>query len=202
MSASLPADYFAQLYRESDDPWRISSGWYERRKRALLMASLPRERFSVAFEPGCSNGELTVQLASRCDRLIAWDVVEDVLARTRRRTSTLSGVEVRKGSLPVDWPDERADLIVLAEVGYYLNETDLNQAISTAVSRLNPSGVLAAVHWRHFAPDYPLTGDQVHHLINTHKDLHRLGGYQDTDFLLDIWTLGPVASVAGQTGVL
>ena len=61
VTPSLPADYFARLYSESDDPWRISLGWYERRKRALLMASLPHERFSVVFEPGCSNGELTIQ---------------------------------------------------------------------------------------------------------------------------------------------
>jgi hypothetical protein len=66
VTPSLSADYFAHLYADSDDPWRISTGWYEQRKRALLMASLPRERFAVGFEPGCSNGELTVLLASRC----------------------------------------------------------------------------------------------------------------------------------------
>ena len=49
MTPSLPVD-FARLYKESDDPWRISSGWYGRRKRALLMvASLPCERFPVGL---------------------------------------------------------------------------------------------------------------------------------------------------------
>jgi SAM-dependent methyltransferase len=202
VTPSLPADYFTRLYDGSDDPWQISSGWYERRKRALLMASLPRERFSVGFEPGCSNGELTVQLASRCDRLIAWDVVDDALTRTRIRTAELPEVEIRHGALPRDWPDEKADLIVLAEVGYYLDAADLSRAVDEAVDRLGPSGAIVAVHWRHPAPDYPLTGDEVHRLIDARDDLDRLGGYYDEDFLLDIWTHGPVQSVAAQTGLI
>lgn len=202
MTPSLPVDYFARLYKESDDPWRISSGWYERRKRALLMASLPRERFSVGFEPGCSNGELTVQLASRCDRLVAWDVIDDAVARSRARTAGSPGVEVRHGGLPDDWPDEHADLIVFAEVGYYLDAADLNRAVNEAVSRLDANGALVAVHWRHAAPDYPLTGDDVHGIIDAHDGLNRLGRYQDDDFLLDIWALGPVQSIAAESGVI
>ena len=202
MTPSLSADYFAQLYADSDDPWRISTGWYEQRKRALLMASLPRERFSIGFEPGCNNGELTVQLASRCDRLIAWDVVDTALDRARTRTTDLPGVEIRHGALPHDWPDEEADLIVLAEVGYYLDAGDLNRAVREAARRLTAGGTLIAVHWRHGAPDYPLTGDEVHRLIDAHDDLDRLGRYHDEDFLLDIWTHGSGQSVAAQTGLL
>ena len=168
------------------------------------MASLPRERFSVVFEPGCSNGELTIQLASRCDRVVAWDVVDDALARTRTRAiaAGFPGVEIRHGALPDDWPDEHADLIVLAEVGYYLDAPDPNRAVDLALSRLQRTGALGAVHWRHAAPDYPLTGDQVHQIIDAHEDLDRLGGYQDDDFRLDVWTHAPVQSVAVQTGVI
>ena len=41
--ASLTVDYFDRVYASSDDPWGFASRWYERRKRQLTMASLPRE---------------------------------------------------------------------------------------------------------------------------------------------------------------
>jgi hypothetical protein len=93
-------------------------------------------------------------------------VVDSALNRTRTRTAALVGVDIRHAALPGDWPDKRADLIVLAEVGYYLDAGDLDYAVREAARRLTAGGVLVAVHWRHGAPDYPLTGDEVHHLID------------------------------------
>lgn len=202
MTASLPREYFERLYGESADPWRISDGWYERRKRALVLAALPSPRFSVVFEPGCSNGELTVELAARCDRLVAWDVVDAAVIRTRQRTATISGVEVRQAGLPDDWPDERADLIVLSEVGYYLAEADLTRAVDTATKHLVEGGTMLAVHWRHEAPDYPLSGDRVHEIITAAPRLARLGGYRDRDVLIDVFRRGDHESVAQREGLL
>jgi SAM-dependent methyltransferase len=202
VTPSLPADYFNQLYADSDDPWQISSGWYEHRKRAVLLACLPHQHYPLVFEPGCSNGELTAQLAARCDRLIAWDVADAAIERARTLTAQLTGVEIRHAGLPAQWPEEHADLIVFAEVGYYLDASDLDQAIDHALDRLNPGGVLLALHWRHPAHDYPLTGDQVHDQINAQDRLHQLGSYHDPDFLLDMWAHGPMPSVGQQTGLL
>jgi LmbE family N-acetylglucosaminyl deacetylase len=69
-TASAPAARFAELYADGADPWRAGS-WYERRKRAVVLASLPRERYRRAFEPGCGTGELTRELAARCDAVLA-----------------------------------------------------------------------------------------------------------------------------------
>jgi hypothetical protein len=202
MGSTLPPGYFAELYAGAEDPWRISTGWYERRKRDLVLAALPRERFAVAVEPGCSNGELSVLLAGRCDRLVAWDVVGDAVTRTRARLGDRAGVEVRQGGLPDDWPDGKADLIVVSELGYYLDEPDLTRAVAAAVDHLTADGSLLAVHWRHAAEGYPLSGDRVHAVIDAHPALTRLGGYCDEDFLLDVWTHGEAISVARQVGVL
>ena len=36
-------------------------------KAGDLSGRMPRERYRVAFEPGCGAGELSVGLAERCD---------------------------------------------------------------------------------------------------------------------------------------
>ena len=202
MTPTLPPDYFRRLYAESDDPWLIGRGWYEQRKRDLVLAALPQPHYGTVFEPGCSNGELTVALAARCDRLIAWDVVDAAITRTRERTRDCPGVEVRSGALPGDWPDEPADLVVLSEVGYYLDAVDLGAAVDAAVSALNPDGTILAVHWRHPAPDYPLSGDEVHAVLAEHPSLERLARYQDEDVTLDVLVTGRAVSVARRAGVL
>ncbi len=202
MSSTLRAGYFQRLYDESTDPWRISDGWYEQRKRALVLAALPLPRFSIGFEPGCGNGELTALLAERCDRLIAWDVIEAAVNRTRQRTMELPGVQVRTGGLPGNWPDETADLIVLSEVGYYLDEADLIRAVSQAKDRLVDGGTLLAVHWRHDAEDYPLTGDRVHEIIGAEAALRRQGRYRDEDVLIEVFRRGDATSVARVQGLL
>ena len=65
--------HFEQMYQADPDPWQVASRWYERRKRDLLLAALPRERYAHGFEPGCGNGETTQRLLQRCERLCAVD---------------------------------------------------------------------------------------------------------------------------------
>jgi len=43
---TLGSDYFDDLYGRRDDPWRLAERWYERRKHALTVAALPRQRAS------------------------------------------------------------------------------------------------------------------------------------------------------------
>jgi LmbE family N-acetylglucosaminyl deacetylase len=75
---SAPLSRFTELYAGGNDPWRAGS-WYERRKRAVLLASLPRETYGTAFEPGCGAGELSVELASRCRLVLASDPVPEAV---------------------------------------------------------------------------------------------------------------------------
>ena len=59
-TTSAPEERFAALYRDgSGDPWSTRTSWYERRKLAVLAASLPAPRYRHAAEPGCGTGELT-----------------------------------------------------------------------------------------------------------------------------------------------
>lgn len=189
--------YFNDLYAVSDDPWCLHDRFYERRKLALLMASLPRERFDRACEPGCATGLVTRQLAARCDEIVAVDVAPRALELTRQRTEGLPGVTVTLGSLPDDLPPGTFDLVVLSEVGYYCPDLP---AVRSAVHRLlRADAVLAACHWRHSAPDYPQTAEDVHAELGI--GLHPIVRHVEDDFLLDIWATVP-GSVAQREGIV
>lgn len=199
---SLPAGYFDDLYRAVDDPWRLGGSWYEQRKRALTMASLPRARFRSAFEPGCALGLLTELLAPRCDRLLATDIAAGPLAQVERRFTAHPQVDVRRLAIPGQWPDGEFDLVVLSEIGYYLDHTDLSATIDRTAGSLAADGFVVACHWRHPAPGYPLTGDEVHEALIAESGLTVLASHREEDFRLDVLGAPGTVSVARADGVL
>jgi SAM-dependent methyltransferase len=201
---TLEPGYFRAQYASSADPWGLAERWYETRKYALTVALLPRERYRAAFEPGCSIGVLTAQLAPRCDRLLACDAVPEAVASARVRTAALPGVRVERRAIPADWPPQSFDLIVFSELLYYFGEADLNQVLRRAVHALRPDGQLLAVHWRHPAPDHPHTGDEVHQALAGHPGLARLAEYRDPDFAAEVYTRadGDLRSVAQAGGIV
>ena len=201
---SLPPSYFEELYAGSPDPWGFTERWYERRKYAITLASLPEPRYRSAFEPGCSIGLLTEQLATRCTRLLAADAAEGALATARERLAGHPNVTVERRVLPGDWPDGRFDLIVLGELGYYLSRGDLARLVELATGSLEPGGTLLAVHWRHPVDDYPLRGDDVHDALAAAPGLSRTARHLEDDFVLDVLVCdgGGPRSVAARTGLV
>lgn len=177
----LPDRYFDDLYAGSADPWGFQDRWYERRKRKLTMALLPRPRYRYGFEPGCSLGVLTEALAGRCDRLLATDVSPAALSAARERLGGQDHVTFRSWALGDAWPDEQFDIVVLSEVLYYLQAPLLREVLPRAVAALAPGGTLLAVHWRHPVADYPLGGDEVHAELGRTPGLAVTARYQDLD---------------------
>ena len=196
--------YFESMYAESADPWGFDDRWYERRKYALTLAALPRPHYRRAFEPGCSIGVLTAQLAERCDRVVATDVVPRALASARdrmQREGLADRVELGRASLLDPWPVGAFDLVVLSEVLYYLTPADLGTVLARAVDSLEEGGSLVAVHWQHPVPEYPQTGRAVHDSVAALDGLQRVGSYRDADFHLDVYTRGATPSVAAAEGL-
>jgi len=198
---SIRPEYFDALYAANDDPWSFTERWYERRKRALTIAALPHARYSRAFEIGCSIGNLTAELADRCDTLVSVDTAAAAVATARTRLVGVSNVELSVMNVPDQWPAGAFDLIVLSEVAYYFYENDLHGLMDVVVASLNPSGVLVACHWRHPVADYPLTGDKAHELIRAAAGVEMMAEYVDHDLRLEIFGVEPPQSVAEREGL-
>ena len=201
---TLDPGYFRERYGASPDPYGLAERWYEKRKYALTVALLPRERYATAFEPGCSIGVLTEQLASRCDTVLACDAVPDAVASARARTAGRPGVLIAQRVIPREWPKGSFDLVVFSELLYYFDDADFRQVLRLGVGALRPDGHLLAVHWRHPAPDHPRTGDEVHAALAGHPQLARLARYRDPDFTAEVYTRadGDLRSVAQAGGIV
>lgn len=183
---STSRSYFESMYEGDVDPWHFASSAYERRKYALSVAALPRQRYSNAFEPGCSIGVLSERLASRCDRLLSTDIITAALTTASLRLREYPHVVVEVRSIPEEWPKEHFDLIVLSEIAYYFDQGELARVLELVVETTQPEAHVLAVHWRG-ATDYPLSGDEAHHRIGLCPDLRRVVHHVESEFLLDVW---------------
>jgi LmbE family N-acetylglucosaminyl deacetylase len=182
-----PISRFVELYHEHDDPWRVSDSWYERRKRAAVLASLPRERYKMAVEPACGIGVLTTALAPRCQTLIAFDAAPNAVAQAGLRTVALGNVSVHTGLLPDDIPPGPVDLFVFSEILYYLGEENFADTVSRAVAALRSGGHLLSVHWLPWAPEAPRSGRDTHQALLAHPELRPLVEHHDEQFVLHVF---------------
>ncbi|MCZ4098513.1 methyltransferase domain-containing protein [Streptomyces sp. SID13666] len=184
---STAASYFDDMYRGSDDPWKLASRWYEQRKYDLTLAALPRARYRSGFEPACSVGELTTLLADRCDALLACDRVASAVGTAQRRTAHLPQVTVRQLVLPRQWPAGTFDLVVLSELLYYFDPSDLSQLLDRTVGALEPAGTLVTVHWNHPVREHLWTGVELADVLARVPELALMADHREDDFVLQVF---------------
>jgi SAM-dependent methyltransferase len=182
-----PAEDFEQRYQRHIDPWNFSESPYERQRYLVTLAALLRPRYRHAFEPGCSVGELTAQLAARCDRVSATDIAPTAVARARARCGHLDNVQFECTDLAGDRPEGTFDLIVFSELGYYFDATDLARIVVALARSLTSDGEFIAVHWLGASPDHVLHGDTVHDVLRTHLPLSWVRGERHPGFRIDTW---------------
>ncbi|TDQ00736.1 bifunctional PIG-L family deacetylase/class I SAM-dependent methyltransferase [Labedaea rhizosphaerae] len=183
---SAPVERFGALYGANADPWDTRSSWYERRKRQVVLASLPREHYRLAIEPGCGTGALTVQLQERCDRVLAFDPVPEAVAAARAAGARAVTVAAVPADMPADLPDVRADLVVCSEILYYLSDVDLKETVAELVSVLEPGGDFVAVHWRGWPAEAPRDAVATHAVLTEHPALRTVVEHTDEEFLLHV----------------
>lgn len=194
-------DYFDAMYSASADPYGLRDRWYEQRKRAVLLAALPHARYGSAFEPGCGAGELSIELAARCDRVLASDFSDAALQSARARARGVSNLRFEAHVLPHEWPGDAGpfDLIVVSEVGYFLETSAMVELARRCAESLSADGVLATCNWRYAFDRRVISTDAVHEAFAS-TGLHRIVRHVEADFLLEVWCRDP-RSVAQRDGL-
>lgn len=179
---------FEAMYRADHDPWHVESSWYERRKLAVLLASLPRERYRRAWEPGSGPGVTSQALAARVDDLVASDGSPTALELAHRREGMPPHVRFVRSTLPEVPLPGAVDLVVVAEFLYYLH--DRPAALDAVWSACEPGGHVVFLHWAHLPHDGFVSGPRLHADIGLDSESRgaaHLVGHVEQDFLLDVY---------------
>ena len=187
-SSATQSAGFDALYRASRDPWGTSSRWYERRKRALLMASLPHAHYERVYEAGCGTGHVSIELSDRATHLLAGDASVEALAIARAALAGRSNATVEHHVLPAQWPPGAFDLVVLGEVLYFLDDAARASVARDAREATGTSGIVVACNWRHAIEGWGHRGEDVHQRFSEELALPRLYDYRDDDFVLTGWS--------------
>ena len=197
--AHTPTDFDAMFSRDSD-PWNFQTLWYEARKRALTLACLPKQHYGRVYEPGCANGELSAELAMRCDYLLASDGAAAAVQLARDRLADAPGATVVQAHTPAQWPEGSFDLVVISELAYYLSPAEVAHLARRAHASLRPGGTVLACHWRWPIPGCTLDGDQVHAVLAETLAMPLVSSHREPDVCLDVWCL-EACSVAMREGL-
>ena len=186
---SLNPDYFEKVYEANDDPWNFETSDYERGKYAATLAALPKEHYQNALEIGCSIGVLTALLAKHCGHLLSIDVSQKALDAAAARCKDLENTAFQRRQFPGELPAGRFDLIMVSEVAYYLSPADWQTAMRKLYEGLLPGGNICLVHWLPVVPDYPQTGDEVHHSFADIMDgkLQNVFSSRAESYRIDVW---------------
>lgn len=154
-NATIPPEYFEEKYKADIDPWQFRTSEYEREKYQATMAALAKDRYAGVLEVGCSIGVLTRLLSPRCNRLLAIDASATAIEEAKAIND--GGVTFRVANLPTEFPEGTFDLIVLSEVLYYFDESDLARVAKSCSNAISQDGEIVLCHWLG-ETDYPLTG--------------------------------------------
>ena len=144
---------FDSLFDLAEDPWDYALMPYEQRKQTQLIAAIPTGA-GVIVEVGCADGQNVVALArlNPTSQVIGVDISERAIATAISRIQNQTNARVVKADArsvgqALDEFRERADVLILSEVLYYLGtKTQVHQGLAAARTLLSPDATVVLVH--------------------------------------------------------
>jgi cyclopropane fatty-acyl-phospholipid synthase-like methyltransferase len=177
---------FERRYQADPDPWRYQTSAYEQEKYAATLAACGPGPFRCALELAASIGVFSAMLAPRCRRLITIDAAPSAVRTARRRLAGCERAEVLEGVIPGAIPDGPYDLVVAAEILYYLTAEELEATLDRLEAQTTPGARIVAVHWRPRGPERPLSASQAHAALRRRSQLELTEPGGTRDYRLDV----------------
>lgn len=154
--------HFDALFEQSPDPWGTHSRRAEHMKRACIARMVGAHCQGRMLELGCGNGSNSRTLAACGLRLIACDGAPAALERAGGVLSATRNVTLYRLALPGRFPPGPFDLIVIAELLYYLDDITLASVMSEIDRSLVSGGALILCHHHRQFGDALQRQDDLH----------------------------------------
>lgn len=149
MTRPIDLDGFEAKFAGSDDPWSTWTDPDEALKRRSILHALGQGPLGRVLELGAGNGSNSWSIAARSLRLDATEATVGGAALVRR---AIRGFAPRARALqlvvPAEPPRACYDAIVVAELLYYLDVSDMRAFARQVARHLRPGGVLVLAHHR------------------------------------------------------
>ncbi len=140
---------FERTFTDDPDPWRTFTNRDEALKRAAILHAIGPGPHGRILELAAGNGSNSRALAARTLRL---DATEATGSGTRLVAAALREHKRRARAIrlavPARFPRQRYDIILIAELLYYLSPQAMRQTARDVTSALRPGGVLVLAHHR------------------------------------------------------
>lgn len=147
---------FERMYLEKSDPWELRSSPYEREKYRHTLDTILEHRRSPerVLEAGCSIGSFTAMLAEQFAEVVAIDFSDEALARAAEHCLCAGNIHFIRADLQSLNVDGTFDVIVCAEILYYIDERH-SGAVCTQLQRLlAANGIIVVVGGDDAAADF------------------------------------------------
>jgi len=146
MTSAIGIAGFDSKFQADPDPWGTFAGRDEARKRAAIKHAIGARSHGRVLELAAGNGSNSHMILSRSLRLVSCDGAPTAVDLTRQNLSGRPRAKVEQCVLPEELPDGRFNLVVAAEILYYLSPTKLARLASNFRRLLSPNGSIVLAH--------------------------------------------------------
>ncbi|MGR6329632.1 methyltransferase [Sphingomonas sp. XXL09] len=158
----ITLDSFAAKFAQNDDPWSTFTDRNEELKRRAILHAMGAGPWGRVLELAAGNGSNSAAIAPRALRFDATEATSTGVALVAKAVAGRTRARAIKLAVPARLPRPRYDVVVVAEVLYYLTAHDMAQTARDAAAALRRGGMLVLAHHRVDYPDFAQHAAHLH----------------------------------------
>lgn len=153
---------FEDRFAGDADPWATFTNRDEATKRDAILHAMGPGPWGRVLELGAGNGSNSAAIAPRALRLEATEATTSGTRLVARAIEHAPRARAIRLAVPAPLPRSRYDLIVVAELLYYLSPRDMAAVARDVTSVLRPGGRLVLAHHRIDFHDFAQHAEGIH----------------------------------------
>lgn len=159
---------FDAKFASNTDPWATFTDADEALKRNAILRAIGPGPWGRVLELAAGNGSNSAAIAPRALRLDATEATATGTALVARAVRARGPrARARQLTVPGRLPRSRYDIVVIAELLYYLSPMAMARTASDVAAVLRPGGMLVLAHHRVDFPDFAQHASSIQHRFLT-----------------------------------